>query len=190
MRASIRGVLVLVAGLLFASVALADDLTRAQRNTLRAAILAEPALQAFLVSPRQDDPITDYCNAPVTPAQLAWKPRNTAEEIFAAVNLNEYIARSAPERQAFDLLLQMAGAEGAAVNATRASTRSAIVNIFSGATNSTSRAAVLTAMTEPLTWCQSKLGGNSATTDTVTAVRRNWAGTLVPIEVSRILNGD
>jgi hypothetical protein len=174
--------------MLWSSLLGAQELTNAQKANLKTAILAEAPL-ASAVAARRDADIAAYCNAPVVPAQIGWKVANTPRDIFEATNLNEYIARSVAERNAYDLILRIAGeSDGVAIDATRGAIRSAIVNIFSGATNSNSRAAILTAMTEPVTWCQSKLGGPSATTDTVTAVRRSWAGTLSVNQVSDLLN--
>lgn len=164
---------------LFASAA---DLTKNQANTLRAAILAEPALAAA-VAIRDDNAIAVFCNAAASPAQKAWREAVPARDVFDATVLTEYIARSAAERQGYDLLLTMAP-----VDASRAKVRAAIVDIFSGAQNSTSRAAILSGMTENATWCEKVVGGTNATTDGVTAWKRNWAGTLSVNQISELLN--
>lgn len=80
------------------------EMTKAQKTTLRAAILAEPAL-ADELAVRDDAAITAYCNATATPAQKVWKDTYTSREMFEAAALTDYIARSAAERQAFDLLM-------------------------------------------------------------------------------------
>lgn len=162
--------------------AAAADLTKNQANTLRAAILAEPALAAA-VSIRDDQAIATYCNTAATPAQKAWREAMPSKDIFDATVLTEYIARSAAERQGYDLLLSMSP-----VDASRARIRNALADIFSGSTNSTSRALVLNAMTESVTWCEKQLGGTNATTDVVTAWKRNWTGTLSVNSISELLN--
>ncbi len=160
----------------------AADLTNGQRNTLRAAILAEPAL-AVVVSIRDDSAIATFCNAAASPAQKAWREAVPARDVFDATVLTEYIARSAAERQGYDLLLTMSP-----VDSSKAKIRSVVVDIFSGAQNSTSRAAILNALTENATWCEQKLGGSNATTDGITAWKRNWTGTLGPNDISNLLN--
>ena len=168
--------------LVLSAVAGAQSLTPAQKVTLKAAILAEAPLAAA-VAIRDDTAISVYCNTAANPAQKAWREAVPARDIFDATVLTEYIARSAAERQGYDLMLSMQ-----TVDASRARIRSAVVDIFSGATNSTSRALVLNAMTENATWCEQKLGGTNATTDGISAWRRNWTGVLRPDEISNLLN--
>lgn len=160
-------------------------MTNGQKNTLRTAILAEPAL-ATAVSIRDDMAIANYCNAAATPTQKAWKEIYSAADLFSATVLTEYIARSAAERQGYDLLISMAGNMG--IDPSRAKIRNAIADIFSGASNSTSRAAILNNMTQDATWAEVKIGGTNATTDTVTAWRRNWTGILTVSDISALLN--
>lgn len=167
---------------LFAGHAGAQSLSTQQKNTLKAAILAEPALASALAV-RDDQTITAYCNTAASPVQKAWREAVPAKDVFDATAVVEYIARSTAERQGYDLMLTMAP-----VDATRAKIRNAVTDIFSGGVNSTSRAAVLTAMTENASWCEVKLGGANATTDTVTAWKRNWAGSVQPAQISDLLN--
>ncbi len=178
----ISRILVILALALAAVGAHAQSLTKSQANTLRTAILAEPALAAA-VAIRDDNAIAVFCNAAASPVQKAWREEMPAKDIFDATSLTEYIARSAAERQGYDLLLTMSP-----VDASKAKVRAAIADIFSGAANSTSRAAILTAMTEGATWCEVKVGGTNATTDSVTAWRRNWTGTLNTNDISNLLN--
>lgn len=167
---------------LFIGTAGAQSLTVQQKSTLRTAIFAEPALAAALAV-RDDQTIAAYCNAGASPTQKAWRKAVPAKDMFDATVVVEYIARSAAERQGYDLLMTMAP-----VDASRAKIRNAVADIFSGATNSTSRVAVLTAMTENASWCEVKLGGANATTDTVTAWKRNWTGDVQPAQISDLLN--
>lgn len=160
--------------------AFAQQLTPAQETTLRAAILAEPALAAPL-SIRNDPAIADYCNAATT--QLAWRTVYSSDDLFQSTVLVEYIARSAAERQAYDLLVSIG-----MMDPSRARLRNAIADIFSGSTNSTSRGLILNDMTRFATWAERLFGGTNATTDTVTAWRLNWSGTISPSTVSSILN--
>lgn len=167
---------------LIASVSHAQSLTPAQEATIRTAILAEPALASALAV-RDDQTIAAYCNADASPVQKAWRNVYPSADLFQTAVLTEYIARSAAERQAFDLLMSVG-----VVDASRGKIRNAIADIFSGGTNSTSRGLILNDMTRNATWCEQKLGGTNATTDTVSAWRLNYSGTLTPSQISSILN--
>jgi hypothetical protein len=157
-------------------------LTRSQATTLRAAILAEPALAAALAI-RNDTAIANYCNAAASPVQKAWKTVYTGIELFEAATITDYMARSDVERQAFDLLESVG-----VMDPSRNKIRNAIAEIFSGSTNSNSRTNILNDMTRNATWAEVRLGGTEATTSDVTAWRLNWDGVLTPIEISTLLN--
>lgn len=186
-----RFLLPLFALLAFSLASSAQELSSAQRATLRAAFFAEPALQEALAV-RSDDPVTAYCNTPVTPAKLGWKTSIQFADLFEATDLNVYIARSVAERDAYNMLLNAARDNPAAVSAARANVRSGILNIFSGTASAvvTARRAILAALTEPVTWCQEKLGTALAATDTINGHVRVLSRDLTGDEVSIILNGD
>jgi hypothetical protein len=158
------------------------SLTTQQRATLKAAILAEPAL-AEPLSIRNDQVISEYCNAPT--AQRAWRSSYTDNDLFSATDINLYIARSVAERQAYDLLITIGEFDPRI-----ATIRSGIVNIFSGTAQNIrdQRATVLNSMTRMATWAEQLFGGTNATTDTVAAWLLNWEGTLSPNDISGLLN--
>lgn len=182
---------VLALGMLAALLVQAQDLTTTQRTTLRTALFAEPSLQQYLTV-RNDDPVAAFCNAPVTPAKVGWKVSNSFGDLFEATDINVYIGRSVAERDALNMLLNAARDNPAYVDATRVGIRTGVTNIFSGTAAAVvaTRRAMLTAMTEPVTWCQNVLGTTAATTDTIAGHIRAWAGTLTPSEMSTLLNGD
>lgn len=158
-------------------------LTTAQGATLKAAILAEPEL-AQLLSIRNDQAIAEYCNAAASPVQKAWKTTYTGKELFETTVLTEYIARNAAERQAFDLMVNVG-----TMDPSKVKIRATIADIFSGASNSTSRGIILGDMTRNATWAEQKLGGSDATTSGVTAWKLRWSGDVTPFEISTLLNG-
>lgn len=186
MRMLFAMVLLLVSGVLAA-----QELSASQRATIRTALLAEPALQQY-IAVRNDDPVAAYCNAPVSPAKIGWRTAISFADLFEAMDINIYIARSVAERQAFDLLLNAARDNPGSVSAARLNVRTGVVNIFSGTATTVvaARRAILTAMTEPVTWCQDKLGTTLSATDTINGHVRTWAGTLTSDQISTILNGD
>jgi hypothetical protein len=158
------------------------SLTREQRATLKAAILAEPAL-AEPLSTRNDQAIAEFCNTPTT--QRVWKSSYTDNDLFGATDINVYIARSIPERQAYDLLITMGE-----IDPRIPTIRSGIVNIFSGTGQlpRDQRATILNDMTRFATWAEQMFGGTNATTDVVTAWIAKWQGTLSTNDVSDLLN--
>lgn len=177
MRTFITAVLIFFVGTAFGA-----EMNTQQKNTLRAAILAEPALAAALAV-RDDNTIANYCNAAASPVQKVWTTSYTGKELFEATLLTEYTVRTAGERQALDLMISMG-----TVDPSKAKIRAAIADIFSGATNSTSRAAILTDMTRNATWAEQKLGGSDVATSGVTAWKLNWGGAVTPFEISTLLN--
>lgn len=56
-------------------------MTPAQTATLKAALLADPALAQYIVDYR-DDLIRDYYNAPAAPAYIVWRSSVTRQEIL------------------------------------------------------------------------------------------------------------
>jgi hypothetical protein len=176
-RAFFATVLILIAG-----IASGAEMNNQQKNTLRAAILSEPALAANVLI-RDDTAIANYCNAIASPVQKVWKTTYTGLELFEAVNISDYIGRSVAERQAFDLMESVG-----VMDPSRAKVRSAIADIFSGATNSGSRSVILNDMTRNATWAEQKLGGTEVGTSGVTAWRLNWDGILTASEISALLN--
>lgn len=156
-------------------------LTKTKLAILKADILVNPAVAAYVTS-GQDNAIKDWYNADST--TLAWKTSFSADDLFDNTLVTEYIARSGAERQAYDMLLSRG-----AFNPEKVSIRRGISDIFSGISNSTSRGTILTAMTEFATRAEVLFGGNSATTDTVTALKRNWSGKLTDSDIAVALRG-
>jgi hypothetical protein len=174
--------LAIMACALASTFTLGAEMNNQQKNTLRAAILAEPALAAPLAI-RNDTAIAEYCNATASPQQKAWKTSYTGIELFEAAALTDYIARSAAERQAFDLMVQVG-----VMDASKAKIRAAIADIFSGSANNGSRSAILNDMTRNATWAEVRLGGTEQSTSGVAAWRLNWDGIITPFEISTLLN--
>lgn len=155
------------------------NLSNAQLTALKNNILANPNVSAW-VAGGVDNSVKDWYNQ--NTVTMAWKSSFSSDDLLDAVKFPEYLARSNAERQAFDLLVTKGS-----FNPEKASYRKAIADIFSGATNSTSRVAILTAMTEPATNAEVLFGGNNVTTDTVTALKRNWTGKITDSDVAKAL---
>lgn len=159
-------------------------LTQAQRALVRTAIQADGAANALYTS-GQTGALMDWCNAKQTPTVKAWRTAYSGDELYVAHKPVEYIARSAGERQAFDLMVNRR------IDPTKVAIRKGIEDIFSGASNSTSRAAILNDMQEKATRAEVAIGGPTATTavDAISGLNRNFVGSITIDDVRAIVSG-
>jgi hypothetical protein len=113
-------------------------LTTQQLATLKADILADPALAE---QPMNDDghfAIAAAYNLAASPAWRVWKSSITTSDCKDVVNWTEYIGRSAGERAAFEFLLS-----NGIINPSRANVRQGIADMFSGTQGQITRLALL-----------------------------------------------
>jgi len=169
------------------------SLTNSQFNILKAAIIADP-VAGPLRTAGDAYSLLAWCNAPS--AVSAWRPAVTADEIYAAHKINDYIARSGTdataERMAFDSMTRV----GRIHNFTISAVRAGVANIFSstgGAANS-SRTAIFAAAQEFATNAQAAIGGTQQSVgntsqmgETVTALKRSFGDLVRDSEVNRLI---
>ena len=113
-------------------------LTPAQLSTLKAAILADPALN---VEPNNSDgafAIAAALNQLSSPAFIVWKTDIPTKDVKKAINWPEYISRSVGERAAFELII----ANGI-VSAADPGIRQGFQDIFSGPSGAVTRTALI-----------------------------------------------
>jgi hypothetical protein len=163
-------------------------MTPAQLATLKTAIIADPVAGPMRAAGDAYS-LLAWCNGPS--ATLAWRTAVSGTEIYDAHKPVEYIARSNQERGAFDLMCDTNRQHDFTV----AAKRNGVADIFSGATNSTSRTAIFTVAKEFATNAQLALGGSNASvggtgnmSETVTAFKRNFAGQVTTAEASLLVN--
>jgi len=163
-------------------------LTDAQLATLKAAIIADPTAGPIR-SAGDTYSLLQWCNGPSS--TLAWRTDVTGSEIYNAHKPVEYIARSAAERQAFDLM----ASGDRSHDFTVAAKRNGVADIFSGATNSTSRTTIFTVAQEFATRAQLVLGGTTVSvggsanmSETVSALKRTWAKLVSQDEANRLVS--
>ena len=163
-------------------------LTDAQLATLKAAIIADPTAGPIRTA-GDTYSLLDWCNGPST--TLAWRTKVTGGEIYNAHKPVEYIARSAAERQAFDLMC----CGDRAHDFTVAAKRNGVADIFSGSTNSTSRTAIFTTAQDYATRAQIVLGGATVSvggtanmSETVSALKRTWADLVSQSEANQLVS--
>lgn len=163
------------------------NLTAVQLLTIRAAIIADPA--ASLMRTAGDAyGVWQWANAPS--ATMAWRTQVNGTEIYDTHRPVDYIARSVAERSAFDLMAEPIRRHDFTV----AAKRNGVADIFSGNTNSNSRTLIFVMAQEPATNAQMALGGTNASvgstpamTETVTALKRNFADSVSQDEIGRVM---
>lgn len=159
-----------------------------QRQTLKAAMLLVPAMAAAIAAGDTYSMLL-WCNGNSTTS--AWRKTVPGAEVYAAHKPKEYMARSAAERQCFDLMVLQPGD----LNFTVGKIRNGIADVFSGTTNQTSRTAIFAAAQELATnaevalgGSQVSVGGNSDMAEVVSAFNRNWVGEVEQEDVNWIVS--
>ena len=153
-------------------------MTETQYQTLAAALRAETdAGVVAMLAIRNDVWLAEWCNA--ESAVNAWQPAMTNRLLFEAGDVTKFDGLSAGKRDSWKLLLEFAPIDFA-----RNKMRKAVTDIW----GNTDSVAVLQACTRKATNAENYLGGNSATENTVTALKLKWTGTTSYSEIGEILN--
>lgn len=153
-------------------------LTPAQETTLAAHIRAnQDAAVIAALAIRNDTEIARLYN--LASNADAWQSAMSGRDLFEATDVTKFDAVNPGKRDAWRLLLEFAP-----INFSRQKMRKAVPDVW----GTTDAVAVLQACTRKATVAESVLGGNSATTNTVTALKLNWEGSLSVDEVSYALN--
>ncbi len=153
-------------------------LTDAQLQTLAAALRAETdqtVVAAMAI--RNDVALTAWCNSASTVD--AWNEAMGARELFEATDVTKFDGLTAGKRDAWRLLLEFAP-----IDFTRQKMRKAVPDVW----GNTDSVAVLQDCKRKATRGEAYLGGNDATTNTVTAKKLNYSGSISLDDVSNALN--
>lgn len=153
-------------------------LTTAQETTLAAHIRAsQDAAVIAALAIRNDVELARLYN--LASATDAWRVSMSGRDLFEATDVTKFDGLTAGKRDAWRLLLTFAP-----VDMTRQKNRKAAQDVWGNADS----VAVLQACTRKATVAESALGGNTATTNTVSALKLNWEGVLSTDDVSYALN--
>ena len=153
-------------------------MTEAQQQALATALRAETdAGVVAMMAIRNDVGLAEWCNAPS--GVDAWQPAMTNRLLFEAGDVTKFDGLSAGKRDSWKLLLEFAP-----IDFSRNKMRKAVTDIW----GNTDSVAVLQACTRKATNAEKYLGGNSATENTVTALKLKWTGTTSYSEIGEILN--
>lgn len=153
-------------------------LTETQLQTLATAIRAsiDPVVVAALEI-RDDVSLTAWCDAEST--QSAWSASVTGSALFELTDVTKFDSLTAGKRDAWRLMLTYAP-----VDFSRQKNRKAVQDVW----GNTDSVAVLNGVTRKATNAEHALGGVDATTNTVTAWKLNYSGSVSLTEVSTALN--
>lgn len=153
-------------------------LTPAQETTLANHIKAsvDPAVIAARTI-RNDVELQRLYNLPS--ATDAWILAMTDRDLFEVSDVTKFDGLTAGKRDAWRMMLDFAP-----IDMTRNKNRKAVQDVW----GNTDSVAVLQACVRKATLGETVFGGNSATTNTVTALKLNWEGTLSIDDVSYALN--
>jgi len=109
----------------------------------------------------------------------AWNEAMGSRDLFEATDVTKFDAVNPGKRDAWRLLLEFAP-----INFTRQKMRKAVPDVW----GTTDAVAVLQACTRKATRGEVRLGGSDATTNTVTAKKLNYSGSISLDDVSNALN--
>lgn len=151
-----------------------------QRAQLGVALRAEtnPGVVAAIAA-RNDTYVTDWCNGLSTTD--AWLSNATDRDLFEATDVTKFDGLAAGKREAQSRMERFAPLDFA-----RQKMRKALQDIWGNADS----VAVLQALRRKATRGELYLGGVEATTNTVTALRLNFEGSVSAEDVGRALNGN
>lgn len=151
-------------------------LTTAQLQTLKTFAQADPTAAGYIAA-AQDQLLADWLNADAPGPVKGWRVDVSRAELFEATPITQFDALSAGKRDAWRLLM-----ENSPIDFSRNKMRAAVTDIWAAA----QATSVLTACTENATRAENALGGASATDGSVTALKRNWTGTLSAADASLV----
>jgi hypothetical protein len=160
-------------------------MTEAEKQELVTALRASADANIIsMIAPatRNDNALMEYLNAKANPAVKAWRtslPTNDADD---APDYSTYDALQAGKRDSWNLFLR------APRDLTRNKVRKWITDVWGSSTNGSNAEAILLAGTENATRAEVMLGGSDASTGSVTALKRDWSGSVSLQELSDALN--
>lgn len=153
-------------------------LTQSQLTTLAAALRAETnqgVIDAVAIG--NITYLVEWCAE--ASATDAWNTVVEKSTLFEATNISKYDNLTAGKRDAWQLVI-----DNAPINGSRNKMRSAVVDIW-GIGDSV---AILQDMRRKATRGEAYLGGTSTTTNTVTALKLNYVGSLSIDDIATALN--
>ena len=157
-------------------------MTPAQLATLKAAILADPALAAISSGAATDYPaIADALNAPSNPVVKGWITNVPASDSDDAPDMSTFDALAAGKRDSWALFLGQDGRDF-----TRNKVRKWVTDIWGNSTAGSNAEAILQAGTVIATRAEVAIGGVTKTTGTVSGLVRICTGQVTVQDVNQM----
>jgi hypothetical protein len=153
-------------------------LTTTQETTLANALKAETKADVVdAMAIRNDVALTNWCNAAST--SDAWNNSMSGSDLFQASDVTKFDGLTAGKRDAWRMMLDFAP-----IDCAKNANRKALQDVW----GNTDSVAVLQSCTRKATNAEKYLGGTSATTNTVAALKLDFVGQLAIYDVSMALN--
>lgn len=158
------------------------SLTNTQLATLKAAIQANPTANGYLVAGDTASLIA-WCNAAASPAQAAWRISVPPNDLDDAADYTTFDSLTQGKRDEWSIFLRYAPRD-----MTKNAKRKVVTDVWGSSTTGSVSESILLASTEPATNAQVALGGNTASTGTVTALKRNFTGQVDQTDANKLVN--
>lgn len=153
-------------------------LTNTQKTTLAAALRAETnqgVIDAVAIS--NITFLVEWCNG--ESATDAWNTAVSGSQLFEYTDVTKFDGLTAGKRDAWRLMLDFSP-----IDMSRAKNRRAVQDVW----GNTDSVPILQDMRRKATRGEAYLGGSSATTNTVTALKLNYVGSLSIDDIATALN--
>jgi hypothetical protein len=154
-------------------------LTTAQLATLKTAVIADPVAGPIRLA-GDTFGLLAWCNAPKA-GVTAWRTQVQPQELDEAASYATFDSLVAGKRDSWRILIMFPR------DMSRVKVRNWVVDVWGAATAASISEAVLLVGTELATNAQAVFGGPSATTGTVTALRRAYAEAITQDEVNKLV---
>lgn len=153
-------------------------LTRAQRTALAVALKSETdAGVVAAIGIKNISFLVEWCNGLSTTD--AWNTAVVGTDLFEASDVTKFDGLTAGKRDAWRMMLDFAP-----IDMSKLKNRKAVQDVW----GNTDSVAVLQDMRRKATRGENYLGGTSATTNTVTAIKLNYVGSLSIDDIATALN--
>lgn len=153
-------------------------LTRAQQTALAVALKSETdAGVVAAIGIKNISFLVEWCNGLST--TYAWNTSVAGTDLFEASDVTKFDGLTAGKRDAWRMMLDFAP-----IDMSKLKNRKAVQDVW----GNTDSVAVLQDMRRKATRGEAYLGGTSATTNTVTAIKLNYVGSLSIDDIATALN--
>lgn len=158
------------------------SLTSTQLTTLKTAIQNNATANAYLLA-GDTVSLLAWCNAAASPVQAAWRIAVPPNDLDDAADYTTFDGLTQGKRDEWSIFLRYAPRD-----MSRNAKRKVVTDVWGNATAGSVAEAVLQASTENATNAQVALGGTTATTGTVTALRRSFSGLVDQTDANKLVN--